>query len=323
MDGDVSSDPMEGVENKEQSAPVNVDADEQPTPQNDIPRHEKLPSLIMPYAKYNSNKMREAIATWVLGTEQPFSVVEDDLFVHMMKTTTPLFEKTSRTSTKADCFKIYEHEKKTLTALTKAASKISLTTDCWKSSHQKIEYMVITGHFIDHNWRLQKRVLSFVHVPPPRTGLDIDDDLRKYKPHFHHLPNDDEWAHGRVFSVRSKIQNEVSRFSFPTIYSNAEKSIEEVKKALYEMYEEYLEIHDASVREAAMPANGCGGNEVSKTTSLGSGWEAFGEFIKNTDLERQKKSELDMYLAEGGYRQPGPQKDMDSFKALEWWNVHN
>nr|KAJ0222937.1 hypothetical protein LSAT_V11C200068010 [Lactuca sativa] len=62
--------------------------------------HGKLPSLIMPDAKYDSNKMREAIATWVLGTEQPFSVVEDDLFVHMMKTATPLFEKTSRTSTK-------------------------------------------------------------------------------------------------------------------------------------------------------------------------------------------------------------------------------
>ena len=32
MDGDVSSDPMEGVENKEQFAPINVDVDEQPTP---------------------------------------------------------------------------------------------------------------------------------------------------------------------------------------------------------------------------------------------------------------------------------------------------
>nr|KAJ0214436.1 hypothetical protein LSAT_V11C400187070 [Lactuca sativa] len=43
------------------------------------------------------------------------------------------------TSTKSDCFKIYEHEKKTLTDLKK------------KSSHQKIEYMVII--------RLKKRVL--------------------------------------------------------------------------------------------------------------------------------------------------------------------
>nr|KAJ0202846.1 hypothetical protein LSAT_V11C500240090 [Lactuca sativa] len=87
-----------------------------------------------------------------------------------------------------------------------------------------------------------------------------------------------------VLDPRFKMK--LIEFSFPTIYSNAEKNIKEVKKALYEMYEEYLEIHDASVREAATPANGCGGNEVSKKTSLGSGWEAFGEFIKNTDLKR-------------------------------------
>ena len=37
MDCNVSSDLMEGVENKEQSAPINVDADEQPTPNNHIP----------------------------------------------------------------------------------------------------------------------------------------------------------------------------------------------------------------------------------------------------------------------------------------------
>ncbi|CAH1414841.1 unnamed protein product [Lactuca virosa] len=275
----------------------------------------------------------------------------------------------------------YEHEKKTLKALIKAASKISLTTNFWKSSHQKIEYMVIKGHFIDHNWRLQKRVLSFVHVLPPRTGLDIANDglamidsvigevregikyinnsearlqtfsniahqlqiqdrkllldvptrwnstydmlpvalkfkdvfprFAEYERHFHHLPNDEEWAYVEsvctnvisgsdyptsnlylieVFRVKEtfdkgvlsrndfirtmvtkmkekfekyrgefhlvmaiasmldpRFKMKLVEFSFPTIYSNAEKNIEEVKKALYEMYEEYLEIHDASV----------------------------------------------------------------------------
>nr|KAJ0218768.1 hypothetical protein LSAT_V11C300151260 [Lactuca sativa] len=138
-----------------------------------------VPPLIGPDTKYDENKMREAIANWILSTEQPFATVEDVMFVKMMKTTTPLFEKLSRVTITSDCFKVYEHEKKRLKALTKAASKISLTTDCWKSSHQKIEYMVITAHFVDHNWRLQKRVLSFVHVPTPRTAVDIADGIYK------------------------------------------------------------------------------------------------------------------------------------------------
>ncbi|GJS36116.1 zinc finger BED domain-containing protein RICESLEEPER 2-like protein [Tanacetum coccineum] len=55
----------------------------------------------------------------------------------------------------------------------------SVTTDMWKSTNQKIEYMVLTGHFVDSNWRLQKRVLSFIHLPPPHRGTDIADNLYK------------------------------------------------------------------------------------------------------------------------------------------------
>nr|KAJ0203570.1 hypothetical protein LSAT_V11C500248660 [Lactuca sativa] len=150
MDGDVSSDPMEGVENKEQSAPINLTYDDSRTTSTlkrhllickqhkdyeekhnllNFPLiksdgdavHENFPSLIRLHAKYDSNKMREAIATWVLGTEQPFCVVEDDLFVHMMKTTTPLYEKQAGLQQKQTVLRYMSMRKKTLKALTKAA----------------------------------------------------------------------------------------------------------------------------------------------------------------------------------------------------------
>ncbi|KAK2388808.1 zinc finger BED domain-containing protein RICESLEEPER [Trifolium repens] len=49
----------------------------------------------------------------------------------------------------------------------------------WRSSHQVVEYMVITGHFIDVGWNLNKRVLSFVKVPAPRRGIDVADAIYK------------------------------------------------------------------------------------------------------------------------------------------------
>ncbi|XP_015966774.1 zinc finger BED domain-containing protein RICESLEEPER 2-like [Arachis duranensis] len=52
-------------------------------------------------------------------------------------------------------------------------------SDMWRSSHQIVEYMVITGHFIDAGWNLQKRVLSFVQVPAPRRGIDVADAIFK------------------------------------------------------------------------------------------------------------------------------------------------
>nr|GEY71486.1 hypothetical protein [Tanacetum cinerariifolium]GEY71493.1 hypothetical protein [Tanacetum cinerariifolium] len=133
--------------------------------------------VIAPDTKYDANKIREAIANWLMVTEQPFHTVEDEMFIYMMKTDNPLFERISRPTAKAYYFKVYEHEKTKLKTLTNALLNVSLTTDCWRSSHQKIDYMVITRHFIDHNWRLHKRVLNFVYVPPPRTALDIADEF--------------------------------------------------------------------------------------------------------------------------------------------------
>ncbi|KAL4573494.1 hypothetical protein LXL04_020302 [Taraxacum kok-saghyz] len=124
------------------------------------------------------------------------------------------------------------------------------------------------------------------------------------------------------FSVRSKIQMKLVEFSFPVIYTDVDKQIEELKKALYMMYEEYVELHDLSVKGAASPGTGSGGSVASEKTPLGSRWEAFGEFIKNADLEKPEKSELDAYLEEGVYRDQG-KKGMDSFKALEWSYVGN
>ncbi|CAN1801893.1 Putative AC transposase [Linum perenne] len=39
--------------------------------------------------------------------------------------------------------------------------------------------MVVTGHFIDKNWKLQKRILNFCEVPPPHTGIVLADALQK------------------------------------------------------------------------------------------------------------------------------------------------
>ncbi|CAH9082434.1 unnamed protein product [Cuscuta europaea] len=41
--------------------------------------------------------------------------------------------------------------------------RVSITTDTW-TSIQRINYMCITAHFIDHQWKLQKKIISFVPV---------------------------------------------------------------------------------------------------------------------------------------------------------------
>ncbi|KAL0329434.1 UNVERIFIED_CONTAM: Zinc finger BED domain-containing protein DAYSLEEPER [Sesamum radiatum] len=129
------------------------------------------PSLYV--GTFDMEKVKESVAHWIMMHEHPFSIVEEDGFNLMQRRGMPEWRGMTRNTAKTYCINVYESEKKKLKSLLKNVNKISLTTDCWKSKNQKIEYMVITGHWIDESWQLQKRVLNFVHIPPPRRGLEI------------------------------------------------------------------------------------------------------------------------------------------------------
>ncbi|GJR60520.1 zinc finger BED domain-containing protein RICESLEEPER 2-like protein [Tanacetum coccineum] len=103
---------------------------------------------------FDMMKMRESMAHWILMHEHPFTIVEEEGFNMMQQRVMLQWECTSRASIKNDCVKVYEIEKKKLKNYLK-------------------------GHFVDSNWRLQKRVMSFIHLPPPHRGTDIADNLYK------------------------------------------------------------------------------------------------------------------------------------------------
>jgi len=75
---------------------------------------------------------------------------------------------------------IWEWEENVEETIGESVSKISLTTNMWKYSHQLVEYMVITRHFINVGWNLQKIVLIFVKMCKPRHGIDVAEAIYKY-----------------------------------------------------------------------------------------------------------------------------------------------
>jgi hypothetical protein len=135
--------------------------------------------FIVPGAKYCNDKMREIMATAMMVHENPFNAAEHQIWVWAFEYANSEFRKISHKTARNDCVALYEKEKKILKKQLESVSKISLTTDMWRSSHQVVEYMVITGHFIDVGWNLNKRVLSFVKVPAPRRGIDVADAIYK------------------------------------------------------------------------------------------------------------------------------------------------
>nr|DAD35996.1 TPA_asm: hypothetical protein HUJ06_006636 [Nelumbo nucifera] len=109
----------------------------------------------------------------------PFTIVKEEGFNFMMKMCNHSFDKIFQKTVKNDCMTVYEDQKKKLKNLLKGISKISITINLCKSQNQRIEYMVLTGHFLYANWRLQKHVLSFVHVLSPHNGVDITNAICK------------------------------------------------------------------------------------------------------------------------------------------------
>nr|XP_027094891.1 zinc finger BED domain-containing protein RICESLEEPER 2-like [Coffea arabica] len=123
---------------------------------------------------YDHAKVRELAAHMVLVHEYPFSMLDHVVFNKFMKAVSPFYKKINRQTVKEDCVTAFMLEKRRLRNILKGANRISITTDLWKSG-QKIQYMVVTGHFVDSDWVLQKRVLNFCNVPPPHTGVIIAD----------------------------------------------------------------------------------------------------------------------------------------------------
>jgi len=100
-------------------------------------------------AKYNVQKIREALAKMVIVDELPFKFVEGEGFHDFMKTVESRFKISSRYTVMKDCMKMFISEKEKLREMFLTTSaRVCLTTDTW-TSIQNLNYMCVTCHFID------------------------------------------------------------------------------------------------------------------------------------------------------------------------------
>ncbi|XP_050233262.1 zinc finger BED domain-containing protein RICESLEEPER 2-like [Mercurialis annua] len=114
--------------------------------------------------KFSQDDVRQAIVFMIIVDELPFKFVEGAGFKRLIQIACPKFNMLSRWSVTRDCYQLYLNEKLKLGDFLKNHSqRVCLTTDCW-TSIQRINYMCITVHFIDDQWKLHKRILSFIPI---------------------------------------------------------------------------------------------------------------------------------------------------------------
>ncbi|KAL0381081.1 UNVERIFIED_CONTAM: Zinc finger BED domain-containing protein RICESLEEPER 3, partial [Sesamum angustifolium] len=128
------------------------------------------PSLYV--GTFDMEKMKESVAHWIMMHEHPFSIVEEDGFNLMQRRGMPEWRGMTRNTAKTYCVNVYESEKKKLKSLLKNVKK-SASQRIVGNQRTKDRVHGHNGALDDESWQLQKRVLNFVHIPPPRRGLEI------------------------------------------------------------------------------------------------------------------------------------------------------
>ncbi|XP_019196619.1 PREDICTED: zinc finger BED domain-containing protein RICESLEEPER 3-like [Ipomoea nil] len=113
---------------------------------------------------FDQDLIRRALAEMIILDELPFRIVEGQGFRKFVLVCCPRFKIPSRWTISRDIFKIFSDERVNLKKFFKTSSqRVSITTDTW-TSVQRINYMCITAHFIDSEWKLQKKIISFVPI---------------------------------------------------------------------------------------------------------------------------------------------------------------
>ncbi|KAL0539982.1 hypothetical protein IC582_024204 [Cucumis melo] len=130
---------------------------------------------------------RDALVEMIIVDELPFRFVEGKGFKKFVDKLTcgnhTRFVVPSRFTVARDVLKLYVNEKNRLRDMfVKNKYRVSLTTDCWTSG-QNINYMVLTTHFIDSDWKLHKRILSFSPIENHKgdtIGKTIEKNLKDW-----------------------------------------------------------------------------------------------------------------------------------------------
>lgn len=140
-------------------------------------------SLAAVSTRFNQAECRHGLAVYIILHEQPFTTVEKEGFKYFCAKMQPQFDIPSRRTIARDCFQLYLDEKIKLRAFFKSdCSKVALTTDCW-TSVQNLNYLTLTAHFIDREWKYQKRIISFSDVPNHKgetVGKKIEEVLKDW-----------------------------------------------------------------------------------------------------------------------------------------------
>ncbi|KAI3407920.1 uncharacterized protein J3R85_020645 [Psidium guajava] len=115
--------------------------------------------------KFDQNASKKELAIMFILGELPFKFVEHAAFQRFVNKLQPKFLIPSHDALRHDCYELYVEERNKLKKyFSDTSPRVCLTTDTWTSC-QNLSYICLTAHFVDADWKLQKKILNFCQIP--------------------------------------------------------------------------------------------------------------------------------------------------------------
>ncbi|MBA0795915.1 hypothetical protein Gohar_006740 [Gossypium harknessii] len=131
--------------------------------------------------KFDADECRRAVSTFLVCDKHAFRTVEEPGFRYMISIFSLNFKNKSRQTTIRDVLMYYAKERDHVKEeLAKTHGLICPTSNNWNSEHNNDEYICITAHWVDKDWKLQKRIIRFRGLSPPydvKAGLELVADV--------------------------------------------------------------------------------------------------------------------------------------------------
>lgn len=123
--------------------------------------------------KFDPERSRQDFARMLILHDYPAAIVDHVGFRTFLRNLQPQFRLVPRDAVQADCMGIYRDEREKLQeALARARSRISLAGGLWVTAGGS-EHLSLTCHFVDDDWKLQKKTLNFVELKSGRDSSEI------------------------------------------------------------------------------------------------------------------------------------------------------
>jgi hypothetical protein len=114
------------------------------------------------------------VVIWIIANQQPFSVLENEMFIRMMNTFDPRYKVPDRHQIKVMVVDEFDQRRLNIHYdLQKIPGKVSFTADMWTSTLSSEAYLGLTIHYVDENWVLRRFLLDIIPFEDRHTGINM------------------------------------------------------------------------------------------------------------------------------------------------------